>query len=231
MSSVTARRRPPQGGYARGEETRRRVVTTALRLFAERGYEGVSTREIAAEAAVNPPALQYYFDSKDGLYRACVEMVADGVRELIEPTLRRAEQLLADDASDAVLIDAYCAVIEPLIGIVFEEDRASWSPFLSAERDGCGNNPTFAILQARLIDRLDGVFAALIGRLSGEPADAAVTRLRAMGINGQFLTFHSKRGQLQPFSPELARVVKVMVVDQTRVLLNHLVVSRVANRP
>jgi len=38
-----------------------------MRLFGEKGYEGASTRDIAAAAGVNAPALQYYFDNK----RAC----------------------------------------------------------------------------------------------------------------------------------------------------------------
>ncbi len=64
MKTPATRRRPTNGGYARGEETRARIIAVALRLFGDRGFDGVSTREIAEEAGVNPPALQYYFDSK-----------------------------------------------------------------------------------------------------------------------------------------------------------------------
>jgi AcrR family transcriptional regulator len=226
MRSAPTRRRPHEGGYARGEETRRRIITTALRLFGERGFDSVSTREIAAEAGVNPPALQYYFDSKDGLYRACAEHVAEGVLELVEPMLRRAEQLLEDGAPATALIEAYCAIIEPLIDIVFEEEGACWSPFLAADETGCGTGAAYEILRVRLISRLDRVFAGLIGAVSGLPADAPATRLRAHSINGQFLVFHSKRSSLDALAPGDARVVKSIVVDQTRVLLNHLAAGR-----
>jgi len=41
----------PRGrGYARGEETRARIVTTALRVFGEEGFNKASTRQIAADA-------------------------------------------------------------------------------------------------------------------------------------------------------------------------------------
>src|SRR5215469_13323418 len=82
MGAPAPRRRPVEGGYARGEETRLRIIATAIPLFGRRGFDGVSTREIAAEAGVNPPALQYYFDSKEGLYRACCEYIADQVVEV-----------------------------------------------------------------------------------------------------------------------------------------------------
>jgi AcrR family transcriptional regulator len=226
MTPAPTRRRPPEGGYARGDETRRRIVTTALRLFAERGFEGVSTREIAAEAEVNPPALQYYFDSKDGLYRACAEHVADGVLELVEPRLRRAEQLLEDGAPAPALIEAYCAIIEPLIDIVFEEEGAFWSPFIAAEEGGRGPCTAFPILRERIIDRAERIFTALIARIGGLPADAPATQLRAQAINGQFMVFHTKRHAFEPFTPEHGRTVKAIVVDQTRVLLNHLAAGR-----
>jgi len=65
MVSVAARYRP--GTDPRGEDTRRRILETAIEVFAREGYEGTSTRELAAAAGVNLPAIQYYFGSKEGL--------------------------------------------------------------------------------------------------------------------------------------------------------------------
>ncbi|WFP49442.1 CerR family C-terminal domain-containing protein [Methylomonas sp. EFPC3] len=51
-------------------DSRSRLVSAALRLFAEKGYEGASTREICEAAGVNISAIRYYFGDKAGLYRA-----------------------------------------------------------------------------------------------------------------------------------------------------------------
>ncbi|WNB76273.1 CerR family C-terminal domain-containing protein [Methylomonas koyamae] len=51
-------------------DARSRLVSAALRLFAEKGYEGASTREICEAAGVNISAIRYYFGDKAGLYRA-----------------------------------------------------------------------------------------------------------------------------------------------------------------
>jgi AcrR family transcriptional regulator len=53
-----------------GAESRARLVRTALRLFAEQGFQRTSTREIAEAAQVNISAISYYFGDKAGLYRA-----------------------------------------------------------------------------------------------------------------------------------------------------------------
>lgn len=44
-----------------------RLVAAAERLFAERGFNGVSVREIAAAASVNAASVAYYFRGKEGL--------------------------------------------------------------------------------------------------------------------------------------------------------------------
>jgi AcrR family transcriptional regulator len=52
----------------------RRLVVTAERLFAQRGIEGVSLRQIAAEAgSANNSAVRYHFGSKGGLITAIFE--------------------------------------------------------------------------------------------------------------------------------------------------------------
>lgn len=53
-----------------GVEARQRLLHTALRLFAERGFANTSTREIAQAAGVNIASISYYFGDKAGLYRA-----------------------------------------------------------------------------------------------------------------------------------------------------------------
>jgi len=49
-------------------EVRDRIVTSALRCFAEKGYAGTSLREIAESARTTKPMIYYYFKSKEGLY-------------------------------------------------------------------------------------------------------------------------------------------------------------------
>jgi TetR/AcrR family transcriptional regulator, cholesterol catabolism regulator len=50
--------------------TRERLVRTALRLFAERGYGGVSNREIVEACGCTKGAIYWYFESKEDLFRA-----------------------------------------------------------------------------------------------------------------------------------------------------------------
>ncbi|UJL46164.1 TetR/AcrR family transcriptional regulator [Virgibacillus sp. NKC19-16] len=49
------------------------ILTTAQRLFMEKGYRAVTTREIAKECNITQPALYYHFADKETLYIAMLE--------------------------------------------------------------------------------------------------------------------------------------------------------------
>lgn len=49
------------------------ILFAAEKLFAEKGFEGTSTREIAKDANVNISMISYYFGSKEKLYEKLVE--------------------------------------------------------------------------------------------------------------------------------------------------------------
>ncbi|WP_019867492.1 CerR family C-terminal domain-containing protein [Methylovulum miyakonense] len=55
---------------ANNPHPRSRLVMAALRIFAEKGFEGATTRDICELAGANISAIRYYFGDKAGLYRA-----------------------------------------------------------------------------------------------------------------------------------------------------------------
>ena len=63
------------------EDARARLIEAAIALFAEKGYEGTSVRDLATAAGVNVAAVSYHFGSKDALYhealRACLAPCAE----------------------------------------------------------------------------------------------------------------------------------------------------------
>src|SRR5260221_11448270 len=91
----TTRFRPTS--YHRGEDTRRRILDTAIEEFAAVGYEAASTRALAERAGVNLPAIPYYFGSKEGLYRAANDQILCGIDNRMAPVSDRVIAALAAD--------------------------------------------------------------------------------------------------------------------------------------
>ena len=65
----------------RSAETRQRILDAALREFAAHGLAGARTETIATTAGVNKALLYYYFESKEKLYVAALEMISERVRD------------------------------------------------------------------------------------------------------------------------------------------------------
>lgn len=73
-------------------QTRRQILTAALKRFAHAGYAAASVQQIVDDAKVSKPTLYYYFKDKADLYRALVHEAHDErFRLMQEATSRRAD--------------------------------------------------------------------------------------------------------------------------------------------
>jgi AcrR family transcriptional regulator len=71
-----------------GRITRRTLLDTARRLFAEQGYEHVSAEQLVAAAGVTRGALYHHFDDKKDVFRTVVvEMEAELDQRISEAAL------------------------------------------------------------------------------------------------------------------------------------------------
>jgi AcrR family transcriptional regulator len=89
------------------DTVRRALLEAAKSQFAQRGYEGASTREILSEAGVTAPVLYHHFGNKAGLYRAVAAHVMDVVVGTFEEAVTPGAGLRAN--LDAIL-DASIAI-------------------------------------------------------------------------------------------------------------------------
>jgi TetR/AcrR family transcriptional regulator, regulator of cefoperazone and chloramphenicol sensitivity len=226
MSEAKRLRRPPEGGYARGDETRQRIIEAAIELFGERGFAAASTRDIAARAGVNAPALQYYFENKEGVYCACAEYIAARVWARLEPVVRRANEVLGDDTDTARLIDAFVAIQEAIAEkLVFNPPTPSLRLFLVREQ--IGQEPPIAseILHEGLRKPLNSACSKLVSKIGGTAIDDPVTQIRTASLIGQLTIFHSSpRSTLRmlgwtEIDTEKGELIKTTILAQTRAQL------------
>ncbi|MFF1879053.1 TetR family transcriptional regulator [Leifsonia sp. NPDC058230] len=59
---------PKKGSYAKGIAKREEILTTALDVFAQKGYRGASLREIAESVGLSQAGLLHHFASKEELF-------------------------------------------------------------------------------------------------------------------------------------------------------------------
>src|SRR5437762_5573972 len=81
----------------RDRETRERLLRTAARLFADRGFKKVTVRDICRTARANVAAVNYHFGDKMGLYREVLQAAIDVLRSTTEAAKEAAEGCRADE--------------------------------------------------------------------------------------------------------------------------------------
>ena len=85
------------GGQARGDATRGRLLAAALASFADRGFHGTGTRDIAQRAGMSPSAVYVHYRTKEDLLYALSSAGHRHVRDIVEAAValhsRPADQL------------------------------------------------------------------------------------------------------------------------------------------
>lgn len=78
--------------------TKMKIFSEAAKLFSEKGFHGVSMREISERARVTKPTIYYYFGSKEGIYRELiktgVEFASNDVNQIIKDDVPAKTKLL-----------------------------------------------------------------------------------------------------------------------------------------
>jgi AcrR family transcriptional regulator len=91
----------PAGDAAFEDLTARaRIRDAAIRLFAERGAEATTVRDITQAAGVSPGLLRHHFGSKEALREVCDHHVLDRIVKI-------KEELLVDDRMSTMLASAH----------------------------------------------------------------------------------------------------------------------------
>lgn len=96
------------------------IADAAEKMFSRRGFFGASIRDIANEAGVRSGLVTHHFKTKEELFRYVVLRLADGLCEIVEASMRKAETAAAPDpASLQSLIRAF---IMPFVQLLRDED-------------------------------------------------------------------------------------------------------------
>lgn len=184
---------------ARGGQARYKLLCAALELFADRGYKGASTRDIAAAAKQNIGAINYYFGGKEDLYAA---VLAEFFRRKHEEAgaSTTAARALRDDpaATPERLLLEILQMMRASVMALAQEDRQSQAFTRLLMREQFAPTRVFKKSFARMLDPSEDPFGMLV----------AAYLERAPGAVDTFLVTHSLVGPYIGFivAPEIVRI-------------------------
>ena len=200
----------PDAQAERSAETRGRILDAALSEFAANGLAGARTEQIAQAAGVNKALLYYYFESKEKLYSAALEMVSARVRD-------RSMAVFLREASPGERV--LRAALEHFDRILTQRE---FQTLMQHEmmRLHKGEEGEILILVKRVFAPLHAMFQSMVreGIATGELIEADWLQMVLVALGGNVLYFLSAPVwrhilDFEPFDREALQARRVALVE------------------
>ena len=184
-------------GTRDAEPRREALVQAAYRRLAEAGFEGLRTRDVAAEAGVNIATLHYYFPTKEALIKGVVGHAMDRFRTTFAPGSKPGEQLaaqfqgvrrLAATEPELFVVMGELALRsgrDPAIEAIFKATIDTWHSTLRtlvrhAQKDGFVDSELDPdAVAALVIATLNGLFMVPVANTAAARVDKALAQLES----------------------------------------------------
>ncbi|MRS13851.1 transcriptional regulator [Enterobacteriaceae bacterium RIT691] len=211
---------------SKGEQAKAQLISAAIAQFGEFGLHA-TTRDIAALAGQNIAAIPYYFGSKEDLYLACAQWIADFIGANFRPLANTGEQLLSQSVPDKPAIrELILHASQNMILLLTQDETVNLSKFISREQ--LSPSPAYQLIHDQVIAPLHGHLTQLIAAYTGrEPTDTQ-TILHTHALLGEILAFRLGRETIllrtgwARFDEEKAGLIFAVITQHIDFLLNGL---------
>jgi AcrR family transcriptional regulator len=152
-----------------GKERREQLLNISRRLFAERGLDGTSIEEIAAQAGVSKPVVYEHFGGKEGLYAVVVDREVDRF-------LTMATELLGGEDTMEKFELAAVALLH------YIEDNSDGFRILVRDSNPASGSGTFASLMTDIASQVEYLLADVLKDRGYDPKLAPVYSQMLVGM-------------------------------------------------
>lgn len=175
------------------EKTRAKIIEAAGRLFADRGFDGVTVRDIAKKAETHLSAMNYHFRSKEALYREVVLNAS------------RAASTSAGDQAELLAMKPKAA-----LSLMVRESLADYQKSPSAKwqntvltRECWQPSEIFEEVVREFFKPELGFVAHIISRVTGQPEDSREVQFAVFALLSLTETFGLYQRLVEAVAPGL----------------------------
>ena len=187
MTGMLTEDRPIEG------DTRDRLLEAGLRLFAARGFDSVSTRELTRAAGVNIAAIGYHFGGKEELYLAVIQRQVEETEPLIGPVTRRlVEAVRASKGDRETLARVAAGFVTGMLRAFLGNERMRLRAAVVL-REYAQPSEAFTILFKGRMESLHKAVTELAAAAIGRDPEEPESVIRAHAIMGQIIIFFIAR--------------------------------------
>ena len=201
------------------KKTRASLIEAAGQLFAERGFNGVTVRDIVKQAETHLSALNYHFRSKEALYR---EVVLEACR---------ADSISLKDQQLLLRLDPHRALgilVKESLTAYARQTAKSWQTVVITRECREPSEVFTEVVREYFSPELDFV-AGIIGRIVDRAPESQAVRFAVVGMIGLVETFGLYGHLIDAVAPALSR--QIGKGDLLTERITHLVVEAAKTFP
>lgn len=179
---------------SRGEQARQQLIHAATELFGELGLKGATTRDIAQRSGQNIAAITYYFNSKEGLYLAVAQQIADFIQQTFSPLAQEIDQFIQQPIHAQTAEQQLHFIRRGLLEfshLMTQPETLNISKIMAREQ--LSPSDAYPLIHMQAIAPLHQKLNLLLAAFIGADASATKTILHTHALIGEVLAFRMGR--------------------------------------
>lgn len=166
--------------------SRKKIINSAITLFASKGFTSTTTREICKHAGVNLSLIPYYFENKEGLYTNIIESILNYGLEHLQEEITKSNSVKTMTYDEKV--DLYYTLLEKYISFLYSESVPNSFVILMLKEQTIASSK-YSEIYSKKIEILYKALRTILASILGKKENDKKIIFEVSSIIGQILAF------------------------------------------
>ncbi len=171
-----------------------KILDAAITVFAQNGFEGARTRDIAALAKVNISTLHYHFKSKDGIYGSVIGKIYDQSNKFMMPVMIEQRKVIENSGGKKELVEAIKTMSLTFVDTILNPENKRFSKIIAFEQ--IDQSKHFKSLFESVMKRVCEPFTLATAKIMGKKPDSIEAILLTHSLHSVLTSFQCNKSSL-----------------------------------
>lgn len=208
--------------------SKKKIINSAIVLFASKGFDSTSTREICKHAGVNLSLISYYFKTKENLYTSIIESILNFGLKVLETEIKLAKNI--DELSKDEKGELFYRLLEKYTTFLYSESVPNNFVILMIKEQTVSNSK-FSTIYTEKIEIFYQALRKILASIMGKNENDKMIIFQISIIIGEILSFKfMDKATLTPlkqtyYTKEDNKIIKKIVLSHIKTNLKELGVN------
>lgn len=166
--------------------SKKKIINSAITLFASKGFDSTSTREICKHAGVNLSLISYYFKTKENLYINIIESIVSFGLKSLEKDILMAKEV--DTLSKQAKTKLFFSLLEKYTDFLYSESVPNSFVILMIKEQTVANSK-FSDMYSEKIQSFYEALRKILASILGKKPNDKMIIFEVSAIIGEILSF------------------------------------------